>query len=108
MGTRKTIGVDEDEATIDISAILDDEVEDQESVTLTLGDGTGYAVGGTDNEATVTIEDATPVITISADPSSTKEGSSTPGKFTFHRSGDKSQALTIRSEERRVGKEGKD
>src|SRR4029079_1787781 len=58
--------------------------ETSETVVLTIGSGTGYAVG-TPNSATVTIADNEPIVTISAsDPSATETAGNT-GTFTITR-----------------------
>ncbi|QDU72836.1 Calx-beta domain-containing protein [Mucisphaera calidilacus] len=61
-----TIEANQNTATIDITPVNDDRVEDAETVTATLVRGTGYSLGGTVS-ADVTIADNSPTITIASD-----------------------------------------
>ncbi len=86
--------------TIPVIAIDDTEVEQPETVTLTLNPGTGYEVATSGkNTATVTILDndaltQTTVSLFASDPLASEIGPD-PGQFTFARTGDVSQPLTV-------------
>lgn len=72
-------------ATIDLFSIQDDLVEDDESVSITLtGTDNSRVYLGTNLTAGITIEDDDLAVTsVTASPSSTTEGSATPGTFTL-------------------------
>jgi len=76
-----------EEVRLDVMASIDNEIEGDETVVVTLDDG---------GEAEVVITDDPPVVTVSVDPGSTVEGDSTAATFVFTRTGgDLSQELTV-------------
>jgi hypothetical protein len=66
----------------------------KETVVLTLLPNSTYAVGSTTN-ATITITDNDPTVTVKASPSKAKEAASVPGKFRITRKGDTTKDLTV-------------
>lgn len=77
-------------AGIFISALCDNLVEGDETVTFTLTSGTGYTISGS-GTATLTIADDPPVITVVA--TDTAEGSATGGLSFVRTGGDLTQTL---------------
>src|SRR5258708_40299824 len=84
--------------------------EGEETVLVTLDANLGYTLADP-SSATVTIADNEPEITITATDASAAEtvapATANDGQFTVSRTGDTSSALTVRSEERRAGNEGR-
>jgi hypothetical protein len=68
-------------------------VEGDETVSVTLGSGTGYTIASPPPSATVTIHDDPPVISV--DGSDTVEGSTTGGFTLIRTGGDLSSSLTV-------------
>ena len=80
-------------ATLSLATVDDAVDETDATVTLTLRDGSGYSLGGT-QVATVTVEDDDlPVVTVAADADSVAEGEA--AAFTLTRVGDASAALEV-------------
>ena len=82
-------------ATLPIIPIDDTLLEGPETVTLTLQPAPAYFLG-TPTQATVTIEDDEPMLTITATVPEVVEGSQRPGVFTLTRSGDPKYDFTAR------------
>lgn len=95
-----TIAAGTKSATIPIAPIDDTTIEPSETVTLTLAAGTGYDIATSpNNTGTVTILDndsttGTTVNLFASDPLASEVGPD-KGQFTFVRTGDTSQALTV-------------
>jgi len=84
-------------ANIPVTAIADTLVEPNETVIATLTSGTGYDIAAAKNTGTVTILDSTTATTVNlfaSDPLASEVGPDN-GQFTFFRTGDTSQALTV-------------
>jgi len=80
-------------ATKTVTALNDAPIEPNETVVVTLAGGTLYAIGSP-NSATVTLIDATPIITVEATDASATEGADT-AMFTFSRTGSAATPLTV-------------
>jgi hypothetical protein len=78
--------------TMEVVAVADLIYDPDETVTVTLYGGTGYTVG-TQDTATVTIADNTPVVTVARIADAVEGGSA--GTFRFFRTGDLSAPLTV-------------
>ena len=85
-------------ATVQVTPVDDAIDENNETVILTLAAGTGYQIGGANND-TVTIADndgpAGNTVTIDATDDSAAEAGSATGTFTVTRTGDTTAALTV-------------
>ncbi|MBD1910137.1 MULTISPECIES: Calx-beta domain-containing protein [unclassified Leptolyngbya] len=84
---------------LDITALDDSLVEGDETLILTLVDGTNYDLASS-TQATITLLDndgppALPVVTLQAIDATASEAGSNPGRFRFTRTGDTSTALTL-------------
>ncbi|MBW4654109.1 MAG: DUF4347 domain-containing protein [Kaiparowitsia implicata GSE-PSE-MK54-09C] len=79
---------------VQVNPVLDELVEGDETVVLTLDDSSTYVVSSTQDDATVTIQDA-PVISVIAQDAIASELPGNPGVFRLTRTGDLSQALTV-------------
>ena len=95
IGTSVAIPAGAASATVVITPVDDAESEGTEAVVLTLAANAGYAIGAP-NADTVNIEDNDgPTVTIVAtDPTATEAGT-TPGTFTFTRTGPTTAALNV-------------
>eukprot|EP01094_Clydonella_sp_ATCC50884_P011946 TRINITY_DN217_c0_g1_i1.p1 TRINITY_DN217_c0_g1~~TRINITY_DN217_c0_g1_i1.p1 ORF type:complete len:938 (-),score=456.13 TRINITY_DN217_c0_g1_i1:187-3000(-) len=90
------IAAGEDVATVTVTPVEDSNVEEDETVELTVTAGTGYEVG-TNATATGTIEnDDQNSVSLSVNPVAVRENSGTPFTYLFTRSGDAATALTVR------------
>ena len=84
------------EATITITPIEDTAVEPDESVTVALLAGSGYAVGAAGSAtATIADDDTTPFVTIFADNPNASEAGVSPGSVTVMRAGNMTAALAV-------------
>ncbi len=85
-------------ATVVVTPVDDAIDENNETVVLTLAAGSGYQIGGANND-TVTIADndgpAVTTVTIDATDASAAEAGSATGTFTVTRTGDLTAALTV-------------
>ena len=91
-----TIPVGASTATATVTAIDDDIVEGAETVVVTVAASGDYELGAT-TSATVTIadDDVPPTVTIVATDADADETGPDTGTFTFSRTGDTDQALTV-------------
>ncbi len=92
-----TIAAGQASLDITVTPIVDGTIEGPETVTLQLGPGDGYVLGG-NASATVTINDgnsALPKISIAATTPHTVENSGLPGVFTITRTGATTNPLTV-------------
>lgn len=93
IGTSVTFAIGQSTATKTVTVLDDADVEDPETVVVTLQTGTGYVLGSP-SAATVTIlSDDLPVVTVEATDDSATEGGDT-GTFTFTRTGPTTAGLT--------------
>jgi VCBS repeat-containing protein len=82
-------------ATGSVTTLTDVEVEGNENLTITVEPAAGY-VPAAANSVTLTIVDVPPtVVTVVATDGSLREGTTDTGLYTFTRTGDISQALTV-------------
>ena len=95
-GTGKTItfAAGASTATLTIDPTADTTIESNETVALTLVAGTGYTVGTTE-AVTGTIANDDPTITLRVDPATVTEDGTDNLVYTFTRTGDTTNALTV-------------
>ena len=91
-----TIPAGEASAPITVTPFLDSQIEGDETVVLTLGTSTAYAVGSPAS-GTVTIVDAPAVSVIATDANASEAGAAgpDPGAFTVSRTGSTADSLTV-------------
>jgi len=90
-----TFAVGEDTHVLTVTPVDDTDVEADETVALTLEDGAGYTPGTVASViGTITNNDLNDV-SLSVAPTSVREDSGTPFVYTFTRSGDNSNQLTV-------------
>jgi hypothetical protein len=90
-----TIPANQTTATVIISPLADNLVEGPETVVLTIQPGSTYIIGA-DSQATVTIADDPPVVSVTATTPTASETGPVAGVFTFTRSGGNlAAALTV-------------
>ncbi len=97
IGTSVTFAANSSTATVTVDPTADTTVESDETVSLTLASGTGYTIGTTSAvTGTITNDDILlPVITLTVFPSSVTEDGPQNLFYTFIRSGDTANALTV-------------
>ena len=83
-----------DTATVTIDPTADTIVEPDETVTLTLASGTGYTISTT-TEVTGTITNDDTIVALAVSPASVNEDGITNLVYTFTRTGDTTNALTV-------------
>jgi Ca2+-binding RTX toxin-like protein len=90
-----TFEADSATATGTVTTLTDVQIEGNENLTITVVPAAGY-VPASANSVTLTIVDVPPtVVTVVATDGSLREGATETGLYTFTRTGDISQALTI-------------
>ncbi|MFN9176465.1 MAG: beta strand repeat-containing protein [Synechocystis sp.] len=100
-GTGKTItfAAGSSTATLTIDPTADTTVENNETIALTLATGAGYTIGTTTGvTGTITNDDTTttnPTITLAVSPACVTEDGTTNLVYTFTRTGDTANALTV-------------
>lgn len=95
--TAATVPAGASSVDVTISVLDDDEIESDETATITLSDGDGYDLGDIASASiTITSEDvaALPVVTIAATSADANE-SGTDGLFTISRTGETAEALDV-------------
>jgi hypothetical protein len=92
--TSVTFAANSATATVTIDPTADTIVESNETVILTLASGTGYTVG-TPNAATGTITNDDTSVTLAVSPGSVTEDGTTNLVYTFTRTGNLTNALTV-------------
>jgi hypothetical protein len=92
--TSVTFDANSSTATVTVDPTADTTVENNETVALTLATGTGYTVG-TPNTATGTITNDDTSVTLTVSPTSVTEDGTTNLVYTFTRSGDTTNPLTV-------------
>lgn len=98
LGTSLTFPAGQALATLTLTVMDDSLSENAETAVVTLGSGAGYSIG-TPNTATITIADDEPALTlpevsvVATDANAAEP--SDPGIFSFTRTGDLNQALTV-------------
>jgi serralysin len=70
-------------------------LESDETVALTLASGTGYTIGTATTVTGTIVDDDTPVITVAVNPTSALENGTANLVYTFTRTGDLSNPLTV-------------
>lgn len=94
-----TIGAGQTTATVSIDPIDDNTVEPDETIILTVTDGSNYNVGAPSSATGTILNDdqatADPTVSISVSPASVNEDGSGTLVYTFTRSGDSTQALSV-------------
>ena len=98
LGTTVTIPAGSSTATLTVTPLQDSLVEADETIVLTLANGTGYVVGSPDSDTvTLTSDDviASNTITVTASDALATEAGPTTGTFTFTRSGSTANPLTV-------------
>ena len=96
--TTVNLGIGVASVLVNVMPLQDTTVETMETMTLTINTGTGYVrpASSADYTGTVNIhDDDAPVVTVTATDAAASEGASNPGVFTFTRTGDLTQALTV-------------
>jgi len=94
VGTSVVIPASSGTVTITLTPIDDALFEGSETAVLTLASGTGYSVG-TPGNATVTIIDDEPSVSVAATDSAAVEATLDPGTFRITRLGSTASALTV-------------
>jgi hypothetical protein len=92
VGSSVTFNAGDPNAYVVVEALADSSFDPDETLTLTLGSGTGYTIGP-GNTATLTIAESTPVISAETLWGASEDGAE--GKFQLTRTGDLSQSLTV-------------
>jgi Ca2+-binding RTX toxin-like protein len=92
--TSVTFAAGSSTATVTVDPTADTIVESNETVILTLASGTGYTVG-TPNAATGTITNDDTSVTLAVSPGSVTEDGTTNLVYTFTRTGNLTNALTV-------------
>ncbi|NCR92178.1 MAG: hypothetical protein GPJ05_25380, partial [Microcystis aeruginosa G13-10] len=92
--TSVTFDANASTATVIVDPTADTTVENNETVALTLATGTGYTVG-TPNTATGTITNDDTSVTLTVSPTSVTEDGTANLVYTFTRSGDTTNPLTV-------------
>jgi hypothetical protein len=82
-------------ATLTIAPKADTNLEGNETVALTLASGTNYTIGTATTVTGTIIDDDTPVIALSLNPTTVAEDGTPNLVYTFTRSGNTSTALTV-------------
>ena len=82
-------------ATVTISPVADKDLETDETIILTLLEGTGYSVGSKSAVEVTLINDELPIITLSVSPSEVKELDNNAINYLFTRSGPSTSELTV-------------
>lgn len=95
IGTSVTFGVGQSTATKTVTPIDDVDVEDDETVIVTLDAGTGYIVGSPSVAVVTLASNDLPVVTVQATDSAASEIGPDTGEFTFYRTGPTTASLTI-------------
>ena len=92
IGSSVTFAAGEDTALLEVEALSDSTFDPDETVIATITSGTGYSIDTADS-ATVTIEDAIPVISVQEIGAAYEDGHE--GEVLFTRTGDLTDALTV-------------
>lgn len=95
IGTSVTFAPGHSTATKTVAPIDDADVEDSETVIVTLAAGTGYIVGSPSVAVVALTSDDLPVVTVQATDASASEIGPDTGEFTFYRTGPTTAPLTI-------------
>ncbi|MBD2692390.1 Calx-beta domain-containing protein [Anabaena catenula] len=82
-------------ATLTIDSTADTDIENNETVALTLAAGTGYTIGTATAVTGTILDDDAPVITLTLNPTSVLEDGATNLVYTFTRTGNTATALTV-------------
>ncbi|MBD2568895.1 Calx-beta domain-containing protein [Anabaena lutea] len=82
-------------ATLTIDPTGDTDIENNETVALTLAAGTGYSIGTATAVTGTILDDDAPVITLTVNPTSVLEDGATNLVYTFTRTGNTATALTV-------------
>jgi len=82
-------------ATVIVDPTADTDIEDNETVALTLAAGAGYSIGTTAAVTGTIIKDDFPVLTLAVSPASVTEDGATNLVYTFSRTGPITAALTV-------------
>ncbi|OPH09315.1 Calx-beta domain-containing protein [Cylindrospermopsis raciborskii] len=94
IGTSVTFAANSSTATVTVDPTADTTVESDETVSLTLASGTGYTIDTT-SAVTGTITNDDTQVTLAVSPSSVTEDGSSNLVYTFTRTGDTANTLTV-------------
>ena len=96
LGTSVSFAAGASTATLTVTPIQDTLIEANETILLTLAEGSGYALGSPASAmVTLTSDDVAPTVTVTASDNSATEAGLTTGRFTFSRTGSTAAALTV-------------
>ncbi len=95
LGTSVTFAPGSATATKLVTPLDDADIESDETVTVTLVPGTGYAVGSPQEATVLIVSDDLPVVTVQATDSAASETGPDTGTFTFYRTGPTTATLNV-------------